>query len=366
MKKIVEFIPELSMGGAETLVKDYCLKIDKTQFDIIVLCSIKFGYPWEKVLEDAGIRVVYINDYTNNKPKNIIEKFIIRQRRFQFVKKFFKKENPDVIHIHLGLAEYVWRARVVCNVLYTVHTTPDFVWGNNKREENFCKKLVKKNNMRFITLHEQMRQEVNERFGVDNSIVLNNGIDFSRFEINIDKKEYRKVIGVPEKAFVVGHVGRFAQQKNHDFLVDVFYEVSKLNESAFLLLVGDGELKKQISDKLNSCGLNGKYLILSNREDIPELMKCMDIFVFPSILEGLGIVLVEAQKCELPCIVSDAVPKAVNLTNLVQFKSLNETVVSWAGEVMNFKVNQIKSHGLEDWNMNNVIHRLESIYRDEI
>ena len=366
MRKIIEFIPELSMGGAETLVKDYCLKIEKSNFNVIVLCSIKYGYPWEKILEEAGIRVVYINDYSVKKPKNFIEKLIIRNRRFHFVKNFFRKENPDVIHIHLGLAEYVYYSKVLCNVFYTVHSTPDFVWGNNKREERYCKYLVKKNKMRFITLHDQMRIEVNKRFNVNNSIVLNNGIDFSKFDIDINVSEIRKSFNIPENAFVIGHIGRFVNEKNHSFLVDIFYEVTKQNQNAFLLLIGDGVLKEIIKQKLDSIGLNGKYLILSNRTDIPLLMKIMNMFIFPSILEGLGIVLVEAQKTGLPCIVSDTVPKAVDLSNLVTFMSLSNTAKEWAEKILTFNINEIEMKGLEDWDMNNVIHKLEDIYNGKI
>ena len=366
MRKIIEFIPELSMGGAETLVKDYCLKIDKSKFNVIVLCSIKYGNPWEKVLEEAGIRVVYINDYSEKKPKDFIEKFLIRNRRFNFVKDFFRQENPDVIHIHLGLAEYVYYSKVLCNVFYTVHSTPDFVWRKNKREERYCKYLVKKNNMRFITLHDQMRQEVNKRFKVNNSIVLNNGIDFSKFDIDINVSEIRKSFNIPENAYVIGHIGRFVNEKNHNFLVDVFYEVSKLKQNAFLLLIGDGILKEIIQQKLDLIGLKGKYLILSNRTDIPVLLKMMNMFVFPSILEGLGIVLVEAQKTALPCIVSDTVPKAVVLSNLVTFMSLSNTAKEWAERILTFNIKKIEMNGLEDWDMNNVIHKLEDIYNGNV
>lgn len=360
--KIIEFIPELSMGGAETLVKDYCFKIDKTKFEIVVLCSIKFGTPWEKALETAGIRVVYINDYSNRKPKSVLEKYIIQKKRFRFVKRFFKDENPNVIHIHLGLAEYVYRSRVLCSVYYTVHNTPDFVWGSNRHEEKFCRKLVTHNGMRFITLHDEMRREVNERFHVNNSIVLNNGIDFSKFDIPVDKAGVRKSLGIPENAFVIGHVGRFVDQKNHAFLAEIFAKVYEKNKAAFLLMVGNGSLKDKVCCELNSCGLEEKYLVLSDRSDIPELLKIMDIFVFPSLFEGLPIVLVEAQKSGLPCVVSDAIPQAVKLTNLVQFKSLSDSAESWGNVALNFKVKEIESYGLEDYDMNNVIHRLESIY----
>lgn len=362
--KIIHFIPGLTMGGAETLVKDYVLGLDKSKFDVTLLCSIKWGTPYEKILQDAGIRVIYINDYTKHKPKSIFGKFIIQQKRFHFVKKFFQDEQPNVIHVHLGLLRYVKKANVLCSVCYTVHTTPAFVWSHNRREENAARWLVAHNSMRFITLHDEMKHEVDKRFSVKNSLILNNGINIERFNVQVDKSAYRKNLNIPEKAFVVGHIGRFRAEKNHSFLVDVFSEIKKQNSSAFLLMIGDGELKNKISEKLNLLGLKNDYLILSNRTDIPELMKIMDVFVFPSNFEGLGIVLIEAQTVALKCIASENVPSAAKVSNLIKFKSLSDSSKSWADDILSFAVSRPEYYGIEDWDMKNVIKKLEEFYEE--
>ena len=140
--------------------------------------------------------------------------------------------------------------------------------------------------------------------------MLNNGIDFSAFEKTLSKEKVRKREGIPEDAFVVGHVGRFNKQKNHKLLVETFAEIYKKNPKAFLLMVGNGSLQKETEERLKVLGLEGHYLILSHRTDIPDLMKAMDKFVFPSNYEGLGIVLIEAQKIGLECIISHVVPDA--------------------------------------------------------
>lgn len=362
MLKIIHFIPGLTMGGAETLVKDYALGLDKSKFDVTVLCSIKWGAPYEKLLQEAGIRTVYINDYTKRKPKNLFEKFIIQQKRFHFVKKFFETENPDVIHVHLGLLQYIKFSKPKCKIFYTVHNEPSWVWDKNKREENAAKWLLKNCNFTFITLHEEMKREVDERFNVKNSLILNNGINFERFNIEVDKSLFRQKLNISEKAFVVGHVGRFINQKNHSFLVDIFAEIKKQNPAAFLLMIGDGELKNQISQKLDTLGFEKDYLILSNRTDIPKLMKIMDVFVFPSNFEGLPVVLIETQLSKLKSIVSENVTKSVVVSNLIKYKSLSDTAKSWADTVLNFQVPQVEYYGIENWDMKNVVKKLEEFY----
>ena len=132
-----------------------------------------------------------------------------------------------------------------------------------------------------------MKNEVNELFNVTNTVVLNNGIDFKRFDKARNKEIVRKEIGISCDAFVVGHVGRFIGVKNHELIIQAFKKVIQIKKNAFLLLIGDGVLKEKIINELNTEGFNDKYLILSNRNDIPDLLKTMDVFVFPSKYEVL-------------------------------------------------------------------------------
>lgn len=354
------------MGGAETLVKDYALGLDKSKFNVVILCSIKWGAPYEKVLENAGIRVAYINDYSFDKPKTVFGKFIIQQKRFHFVKNFFIKEKPDVIHVHLGLLQYIQFANPKCKIFYTVHNTPDWVWGKSKKEEKAAMWLLKNRDFHFIVLHEEMKKQVDARFRTERSLVLNNGIDFTHFDISINKNAVRKKIGIPENAFVVGHIGRFINQKNHFYLVDIFSEIIKKNRNAFLLMIGDGELKENVSKRLDALGLKNHYLILSNRTDIPKLMRIMNIFIFPSFFEGLPVVLMESQKSELKSIVSNNITKSVKISNLLKFKSISDSAVSWAEEALSFDVPEIKYYGIENWDMKNVIKKLEQLYEDAV
>ena len=362
--KVFHFIHGLTFGGAETLVKDFALGLDKNKFEVTVLCSIKHGTAYESLLENAGIRVIYIHDYTKRFPKNMFEKTLLCIQRFFSVRHVLREENPDIIHIHLCLNSYVKFAkpRKGTKLFYHVHAEPTFVWRNNTQDKKDACWLVKHYGMRFITLHERMRREINEMFGVEDAVVLNNGIDFNRFTNFISREVKRTELHIPQNAFVLGHVGRFEPEKNHQFLVEIFASAVKQNENAFLLLVGDGSLKKEIESELNVCGFAGKYLILSNRSDIPDILHSMDVFLLPSLCEGLGIVLIEAQKAGVRCIASDAVPQATSVSNLITYKSLSDSAALWADTALRFSVPQITYDGMENWDMKNVIKRLEEIY----
>ena len=204
-------------------------------------------------------------------------------------------------------------------------------------------------------------------FVIDNTVVIRNGIDFNRFRnVAITREQERAVLNIPADAFVVGHVGRFHEVKNHTFLVDVFGEVCKKNKNAFLLLVGDGALKKSVEDKLDRLGYNGRYLILSHRSDIPELMRAMDVFVFPSLYEGLGLVLIEAQVSGLRCIVSDAVPTEAFQTDLAVPVSLSEPASKWCDIILDDSIKGVAHGNIEDYDMNKEIKRLEKLYLGEL
>ncbi|MBR2708603.1 MAG: glycosyltransferase [Bacilli bacterium] len=365
--KIMHFIGRLSTGGAETLVKEYALKLKNRKYNVVVLCLSHYNdSPYEKLLSDNGIKVIYACDHIRfSSRKNIFFKFFNNIQRYFFVKKIIHEENPNILHVHLELNRYVKFARPSSDVklFYTVHSLPSVIWPNKfNKEFRATKWLVNKNNMRFICLHNGMKNEVNKMFDVDNSIVINNGIDFDRFEKRFDKRSIKNSLGIDNSYFVIGHIGRFSKVKNHEFLVNLFNQVYKNNNNAFLLMVGDGIEKESIVNKLHELKLKDRFMILSNRSDIPELLSVMDVFVFPSIYEGLGIALIEAQKMKLPCFISDTIPSHSIISNLVTKLSLNSDLEVWTDKIINYKKPKKIEINDEDWNMDMIIEKLEKIY----
>ena len=374
MIKLMHFIHGLSMGGAETLVKDYCLNTDRTRFDLVLLCLTRNSVPYEQMLEDAGIRVIYISDQMSRVSVcriTLLRKLGEKIMLFYYVRKIIREERPDVLHTHLPIDYYAAAARPAKGtaIFHTVHSDPKKLWTNALWRKMDFKALVwlrKKYGLKFIVLHEEMRREVNRLFGIDDAVVVNNGVDFSRFEHLPSKAEIRRSIGIPEDAFLLGHVGRFSYMKNHKFLLDVFALVKKKRPDARLLLVGAGELKDECEQKIQELGLTEDVLILSNRTDIPQLLTAMDLFVFPSTYEGLPVSMVEAQRAGLRCMMSDAVTDQVIISNLVKPLSLGSGAEAWADEILHAPETVPEYYAPERWDVKSTVNELEALYLSEI
>ena len=154
--------------------------------------------------------------------------------------------------------------------------------------------------------------------------IAKNAIDIEKYRLNPAKRAaLRDELGIGNDTFVIGHVGRFTFQKNHEFLIEIFKEIYKRNKNSKLILIGKGKNEVKIKQMVQTCGFGDKVLFLGYREDIPELMSVMDCFVLPSRFEGLGIVGVEAQAAGLPTFFSTEIPKELKLTPLAYSLSLH-------------------------------------------
>lgn len=199
--------------------------------------------------------------------------------------------------------------------------------------------------------------------------IIKNGIDLSLYVQNDGARaEYRKAYHVADVDILLGHIGRFSYQKNHFFLLDVFSQMYKKNKAFKLVLVGDGELKNDIKKKIQELGLSDSVILTGVRSDIPSLLQMMDGFVFPSLYEGLGIVLIEAQTAGLRCFMSDIIPSEVMLTENVYPISLKKGSEYWADFIMK-NVGSRKKDNLQaikdaGFDIKAVAKNLEKLYCD--
>ena len=362
--KVAEFITNMGDGGAETLVKDYMLLLDKDQFDAcVVTCFDKKNTANLRRLKEKGICVISLDPGKNffykvwrklNQPHYYGHRFL----------KLVKKKNISVVHAHLEVLHYLSQVSddlKGIRLFHTCHAPVEKIY--REREEIAAEKLIRNNQMGLIALHEQMAQEINRLFSVKNTAVIRNGIDMGRFQCpGVTKEEKRKELSISEDVFVLGHVGRFADVKNHDFLVEVFREVAAKQENAFLLMVGAGD-SAAIEKKLKDYGFENRYKILSNRTDIHELLTAMDAFAFPSRYEGFGIALVEAQAAGLRCVASDGVPEEAFCTEIC-FRLPLADPEQWANLLLSSD-QKVTAKDLSVYDMNREIKRLQALYLGE-
>lgn len=365
--KVVEYISRIQDGGAETIVKDYALNLNKDKFDVTILCEdYKSNSANYNILKENNIKIV-----STYGKFGIICRSLARLFGNSFISILFSKAikdlKPNVLHVHLESLDVIYRSRKeIKNIklFFTCHNLPELKIGSkNPIEQKACEYLLKNNNLQIFALHEDMAKEINNMFGINNTKIMKNGIDFSKFtSITKTKQEIKKSLNINEDAYVVGHIGRFHYQKNHEFIIKVFNELLKKNANAHLLLIGNGKLKNDVLNQIKQLNIEDKVTILSNRKDIPELLKAMDVFLFPSRYEGLGIVLIEAQVSNIPCVVSDVVPNEAFQSNLITKLSLNDSLDKWIKTCLH-PICNIKDYGnLEDYNINTVITKLENYY----
>ena len=327
--RILHMIASLSIGGSQSMVLNLYKAIDRetVQFDFII------DHPEDAVLkpeiEALGGKVYELPTFVG---KNI--------RQVKRAWDAFFTEHPEyrILHSHSRSYASVYIPIAKKHGLTTIihsHNT------SNGSGVTAAAKAVLQYPLRYRADYLMACSNEAGRWlygkkacRKDNYIFLPNAIDTEKFRYSKETAEkYRKDLELEGK-FVLGHVGRLSVAKNHMFLLDVFSKVTAKRADARLLLVGDGECRKAIEQKIRTLNLEDKVIMTGSRNDIPELLQAMDIFVFPSSWEGLPVSVVEAQAAGLPCLISDKITKDVDLTELVRRLPI-DSLDAWADAIIN-------------------------------
>lgn len=367
-KVVIQFLCGMNDGGAETLVKDYCLLAKNDDINIfpLVIYDNEEKSANEELLLANGIKIESIyrcHSFCYRLLNKLSPKYTATR-----LKEIIDKYHPSVIHAHMECLKYlVYISDYLKNnnirIFYTCHSEPKEMLKKNSKEFLACQYLIENNDLQLIALHESMARELSKMFHIENTIVVNNGVDFKKYEnIKFHRDETRRVLSIPEDSFLIGHVGRFHKEKNHDFILKVFFECKKRNNNTYLLLVGNGPLKEEITERIIEMGIEKNVIILEHRKDVPELLSAMDCFLFPSFYEGLSIAAIEAQLAGLKIVMSDTIKRDVCLSKNIIVKSLNDSVESWASAVLFEEGNYDVKGDLNEFDMRRVIKQLENLY----
>ena len=323
--RILHVVTYMGRGGLETMIMNYYRQMDRTkvQFDFLVHRDFRADYDDE--IEQLGGRIYRIG------------RLIPWSRAYQRALDAFFAAHPEyrVVHVHQDcLSAVILKAAQKHGVPVRI------AHSHNSSQDKNLKYLIKLYYKRQIPTYATAlfacgKDAGDWMFGGKPYTIVNNAIDAAQYSYShVRAMEMRRSIHIAEDAFVIGHVGRFSPVKNHTFLLDVFGELYSADKHAVLMLVGDGELRKSMEDKAKAMGLEDRVLFTGMRSDVCDLMQAMDVFVFPSLYEGLPVSLVEAQAAGLPCVISNCVPDACMLTDLVQRVSLEGSAHKWAERIL--------------------------------
>ncbi len=355
--RVLHILQRMEAGGTQALLMNLYRNIDrsKVQFDFMVMYRSKEFYDDEiesmggkiyraSVREDFNVFrfMRYLDDFF----KNHKEYKIVHVHAYTigwFCLRAAKKHGIEVRIAHSHNNETVhdikWIPKMIMQKLYLLHATDLFA----------CSDAAGKYLFR------------GESFTVlKNAIASRTFIHNEQFD-----KEVKTELGILPDTFVLGHVGRFHPQKNHSFLLEVFSEVKKKNPNSVLLLIGSGDLESAIQHRIEELGLKDSVMLLGNRSDMHRLYQAMDVFVLPSLFEGLGIVAIEAQAAGVPCVCSDTVAEDANVSPLFHRVGLKESAEVWAEKVLEADENPLKHSNTNKYIVDSGFDVLESTKKME-
>ena len=324
MIRILHIVSFMQRGGLETLIMNCYRHIDreKMQFDFVVHRDFRADYDDEiEALGGKIYRLPRLNPFSPGYKRALLD---------------FFTAHPEyrIVHCHLDcMSALPLAAAKQCGVPVRI------AHGHNSNQDKDWKYPLKRWFMRDIptvaTHFFACSKEAGEwMFPGQTVTIINNGIETERFAFSPEvRSQVREELGLKEE-LVLGHVGRIVPQKNHDFLIDIFAEVAKRTPNAKLLLMGTGPLEEHVRRKVNELGLLDRVRFLGVRSDVNRILQAVDVFVLPSLYEGLSLTSVEAQTSGLLCFFSDTVPKACQMTDAVTFMSLETPTSQWAAKIL--------------------------------
>lgn len=326
MKKLLCIVNSMDTSGAETFLMKIYRQLDRTKYQMdFCICNLQHNF-YEDEIKKLGGKIYHLPLKT--------------QHPFRFLYGFCKLLNShNYTHVfRLGSTVFNMGDIFLCSF-----------FGAKIRVFRSCNANVLQSAV-LIKTHKLLRRFIMPAanvkiapsdlaakftFGnIKNVHILPNGLDTKTFEFSAESRQRtRQELNAQDK-FVVGHIGRFNLQKNHKFLLEVFAQIKKQRKNAVLWLIGKGELEKQIRKQAKDLGILDNIEFLGVRSDIPALLSAMDVFVFPSLFEGMPNTVIEAQTNGLPCLIADTITKQAKQTDLVHFMGLKQSAQEWANKAV--------------------------------
>ncbi len=363
----------LVYGGTDTFAVNLIKGLDKDKYDITVVLSIdkeddNLALREQEVLSLGAktVRTCSIN-------KGFIKKF----KHFVRLYKLLRKEKFDIFHTNVDLFNgpnllVAWLARVPVRVCHSHNAQQERSAGKRKGilisayQFTMRKLCWRFSNRRCGCSQLALDFLFKDKWKKDQrAVVINNGIDIDLYRKDIDKQQKLEQLGLLPNIKYILSVGRLSKQKNPMMIIEVFKSLTQLRSDCEFLWVGVGELEGQIKDKIYDYGISDKVHLLGRRQDVSEIMQICDAFLLPSIFEGLGIVLVEAQSAILPCVVSDVIPSEVDCGGC-KFIALDKSPSEWANALSEILDNKdllkVEEEKIQQFSIENMALQVDRLY----
>lgn len=322
--RILQIVNIMDRAGLETMIMNHYRAInrDEIQFDFLVHRPQRGAY--EDEIQELGGRVY--------RAPRLYPQHALSYRKY--MRRFFKEHPYTVVHSHIdAMSAFPLAMAKECGVPVRIAHA-----HSNSFDRDFkypMKMWARKRLLSVATNYWACSESAGAFLFGDKNLpktrIIKNAIDLDKFLFNSDiRHAKRSQLGVYDNQIVIGHVGRFSAVKNQSFLIDLISKIRNDNIDAILVLVGDGELRNSVEERAKHLGLSNYVVFLGVRDDVAQIEQAFDLFVFPSLFEGLGMAAIEAQASGLPVLASDNVPPCSFVLNNNVRLSLDAPISRWA------------------------------------
>lgn len=327
--RIAQVLNRMDSGGVEAVVLNYYRHIDRNQVQFDFYFAEGSSLPQRNELEQLGAGLYPVPAYSHPIAYH------------KALRAAFKRHDYRIVHAHLSTMSLfplfaAWRAGVPARICHN-HSTAH----KGEGLKTVLKYLLRPFNRLFATDWFACGETAgrwmygDKAFDASRVTVMPNAIDTAKFAYDPQARiALREELGIPQDAFVVGHVGRYMYQKNHSFLLDIFAELLKQRKNAVLLLIGEGELEEEIHEKAQVLGITRNVMFAGVRRDVNKLYSVMDVFCLPSFYEGMPVVAWEAQANGLFCVFADTITREAGQKERLPFLSLDAAPGLWAETIL--------------------------------
>ena len=358
-------------GGVESFLLNIFRYLDKDEFSVTLLtCGISTYDMFRDEIIASGGKIDIIPIYTNTLKKQM--------RLYQELRRYYEFEKPDIVHINSGGLSFhliAGKAARTAGISHIILHSHNFVPGENSAKrtiKRILKKSIPKLGNTYLACSTGAAKWIFPEKLVDRGLVeiIPNGIDTRKFAYDKNKRNsFRTELGL-DKELVIGNIGRFQPQKNHRFVIRILKEVVKILPDAKLLLAGKGELQSEIEQYVDSLKLRENIIFLGERKDMECLLSAIDIFILPSLHEGLPIAAIEAQAAGAVVILANTISTETNVTGKALYLPIqdNQDEKLWAKKICeSYEYDRCvyaKEVANAGYDIENYCNRMEHIYRE--